>query len=313
MAQADQQQQEDAGPLVHFRWMGSNVLIASLKTDDPLFYSDYPCKQMYGLQAWLAPKLGATNWFQVTLYVGEKRVTHDVLLGAHFYYTDKFRHPSSCERCYRHSLMPPIEEACQSFGMQLTKATTDVVVHVTRCSEADCNAASSLVSNSCRDFNDYALWKDAPFTDVWNKYSNNVAYMINAVTRFYYAFSYASLKMRQNELVAIAALKRADMNAQFVSPALWNMPSFVLKAKTARGNFSSYLGPVVRGDAATMLSLIKRRPDYFDAATAKTDFEFQCLAVSANPVVLCYLDKPTQKKVAERNCELLTEKAGCKD
>ena len=318
MAQADQQQQKDAAPHVHFRWMGSNVLVASLKTDDLLFYSEYPCKQMFHLQAWLAQKLGTTNWFQVTLYVGEKRVTHDVLLGAHLYHAHSSRshlHPSFCERCHRYSLMPQIEAACQSFVMHLNKATTDVVVHVTRCSEADCNAALSLVRDSCVDFSEYALGQDAVNTDVWNKYSNNVAYMINTVTRFHSAFSYASLKMRQNELVASAALKRSFFNAQFVRPALWSKPSFVLKATAlTRGNFSSYLGPVVRGDTATMLSLIKTRPEYFDAATAKTDFEFQCLAVCSNPDVLHKLDEPTQTKVAERICKLPTEqKAGCND
>jgi hypothetical protein len=235
MAQADQQLQNESLKVnnVHFRWMGSNAPIASLKANDPHFEL---AAEMAGaktrsikythlgwLQRWLAPKLGLRpfNWFQVTLYSGKQRLTHDVLLGAHLLYGVSYD--------YRCSLMPHIGQACRSFITQVTKATTtDIVVHVTRCPDADCEAALKL---SC--------WHtDAK---MWDKYCNNVVYMINAATRFDYAFCSASLKMRQNELVAIAALNANKGNAQFVSPALWNKPSFVLKAAALGLDFSTYL------------------------------------------------------------------------
>jgi hypothetical protein len=149
---------------------------------------------------------------------------------------------------------------------------------------------------------------------VWNKYCNNVAFMINAVTRLNDAFGRAPLEMRQNELLAMAALKSKKSNAQLISPVLWNKPSFVLKAAaTSRHTYlTKYLGPTVRDDPATMLCLIKTDSQYFDAATSKTDFEFQCLAVSTNPHVLCKLDKLTQANVAERNCNLALGQAGFK-
>jgi hypothetical protein len=108
--------------------------------------------------------------------------------------------------------------------------------------------------------------------------------------------------MRQNELLALAALKSDICNAKFVSSVLWNKPSFVLKAAASTNHdLTKYLGPAVRDDAATMLCLIKIDSEYFDAATSKTDFDFQCLAAAADPDVLCKLDTPTQTKVNERN------------
>jgi hypothetical protein len=286
MAQADQQVQNEelTVPNVHFRWLGSNAPIASLKASDPLFYDGGKNDDLASLRDWLVPKLGLQPkyWYQVTLYFGNRRLTHDVLLGAHLHFI--YRKIS-----YLHSLMPHIGEANESFVMQLKTTTTNMVVHVTCCSDADCEAAE-LLRCSC--------------LDVWDDYCNNVAYIINAVTRFDDALGSASLKMQQNELVALAALDANVSNAQFVSPALWDKPSFVLKAAALRLDFSTYLGPAVRGNAATMLSLIKTKAKYFDAATLNTDFEFQCLAVSANPGVLCKLDTLTQTKVAERSCNL---------
>jgi hypothetical protein len=97
MAQTDQQLQngKDVTVTVHFRWMGSNAPIASLEANDSLFYSDTALDDLYSLRKWLAPKLGSqptgsqptgsrpTQWYQVTLYSGNKRLTHDVLLGVY--------------------------------------------------------------------------------------------------------------------------------------------------------------------------------------------------------------------------------------
>jgi hypothetical protein len=126
--------------------------------------------------------------------------------------------------------------------------------------------------------------------------------MINFVATESDAFRNAPPKMRQNELLALAALKEDTGNAEFVSSVLWNKPSFALKAAALTNlDLSEYLGPAVRDDSATMLRLIKIDSQYFDAATSKTDFDFQCLAVFTDPYVLCQLDTPTQTKVNERN------------
>jgi hypothetical protein len=225
-----------------------------------------------------------------------------VLLGSHLF--------NGTDYGYRRSLMPHIGEACQSFVTQLTQETTaDIVVHVTRCSDADCDAPLLLVRDWRPAFYSHLLFRNAvelqqknvTFTDAYYKYCNNVAFMINVMVTKFDSFSHAPSKMRQNELLAMAALKISYKNAELVSPVLWNKPNFVLKAAALDvADLTKYLGPDVQNDPATMLRLIEMNSQYFDAAALKTDFEFQCLAVSANPDVLYKLDKLTQTKVNER-------------
>ena len=295
---ADQgEQQRQQPPAVHFRWIGSNAPVASLLVNDRLFDSRDP----HFLQKALAPKLGLLpeRWYQVTLYWSAQRLTPDVLLGF------ERRYMSIVQRYhYVRRLMPQTTTAWHSFVAQLHDASKDIVVEVTRCSDADVEAAASI-TKSCywRRFDSWrSAQQDAGAKNLWKKYSNNVAFMINVVTAWNYGvYENASTKMQQNELFALAALDKHWINAKVVSQELWNKPSFVVKAAANHKDcyFGCYLGPNVLGDSETMLFLIRLSKSYFYVAAAKNDFDFQCLAVSANPEVLTQLNGLAAKKVAQ--------------
>ena len=240
------------------------------------------------LQSWLAPQLGVApeKWYQVTIYRGEHRLTHDVLLGVPF--------ALCCTYGCAH-FMPQVAEAWQSVVQHTKTATADVVLHVTRCSDADCDAVLALATCSGAE--------NAESAALLKKYASNVAFMIHAVVIWPHVFEQATKSMQKNEFFAAAAVYSSSNNAPLIDPDLWKKASFVVQAARNDASASTVLqhcSDVIKKDHETMLSLVKLRAHYCDNSVVKGDFELLVQAVAVNKMCLWYISNAeTLAKVAD--------------
>ena len=267
-----------AQPNVHFRWIGSNKHVATAPVNFVI------PKSTEFLQSWLAPQLGLApkKWGQVTVYSGKYRLTNDVLLGVPA--------DSSCSDGGMGT-----SAAWKSFRQHAKTATQDLVLHVTRCSEADCNAARSLAV--IRDYN------NADLQALLKKYANNVAFMVNAVLHWPIVFKHAPKSMQKNELFAAAAVFSSKDNAPLIDPDLWTKPSFVIRAarkKAHTGTVLKYCSNAVKKCHKTMLCLINIDAAYCDDAVVHNDFDLLVKASAMYSMCFWYLkDVETATKVAK--------------
>ena len=271
---------------VHFHWMGSNKHIATTPANNKALFGHSLATH---LQLGLAPQLGLEQqqWYQVTVYFDQRRLTNDALI----YRPDPINFPP-----FYASYIPQTAEAWQSFLKHAAAATADIVLLVTRCSSAYCNAAHVLASASAYN---------SDVQTMLSKYANNVAFMIRAVSKWPdQVFKQATESMQRNELFAATAVTATRRVAPLIDPQLWRKASFVLLAAcNNNADFRTvlqYCGDNVKKDTKTMLRLIKDHAAYINIAAAKLDFEFLVEAVAANYKCLRYLkDFGTAKKVAQ--------------
>lgn len=132
-----------------FRLLGSNALITSvpIKAYLDLVLPVTLCgadNRYTLLQSCVAAKLGLPRNCQVTIHYNGMRLTPDVLLGAYSQSADNYHH-------YKLLAAKLVKEAWQCFEAQLkTAATGDLELNVTRCSDADIDAAQ-LLAQKLRD------------------------------------------------------------------------------------------------------------------------------------------------------------------
>lgn len=282
-----------------FRLLGSNALITSvpIKAYLDLVLPVTLCgadNRYTLLQSCVAAKLGLPRNCQVTIHYNGMRLTPDVLLGAYSQSADNYHH-------YKLLAAKLVKEAWQCFEAQLkTAATGDLELNVTRCSDADIDAAQLLAQKNSVTFRSWWFNQQAEMAtgvdNLLKRYGNNTAFMINVMMQWYNndVYEVVSPLMQRNELFAAAAIAINPGNAKLISPQLWNSASFVVRSATRSvsvrprfytATFQDYIGDDVRKDAPSMLRLIKEDWIYFNVAAANSDFAFICDAVSSNVAV----------------------------